>query len=63
MDIIIFSVIGTVLYLFMGLCMTTIICDTEYFDEVPSIYKIIVIFFLWPISIIVYGVSIIKSCN
>lgn len=65
MDIAIFSIIGTVLYLFMGVCLTTIICDTEYFreleDDDTNIYKIIIIIFLWPFAIINYGMSIIKS--
>lgn len=62
MDIIIYTIIATLVYLFMGLCVTIIICNTKYFNNSDSDDGFVMsTILIWPIVIIVYAIAIFRK--
>lgn len=57
--IVILSIVGTVFYLFFGICMISIICDTaEFKTSDPGFGLIACILFFWPLFIPIYALKI-----
>lgn len=60
--VVVLSIVGTVCYLFFGICMITIICDTAVFNTSDTgVGLIICILFFWPLFIPLYALDIWKN--